>query len=285
MFAPSSVFWRRLAYAGARFGPESWLRLSPALFGVAFGLLLAPERARVRENLKQVLGPRTRVEEEIDVLRTFVSYARCLAEALASERPAMRRARRRFRDEPKLRALFESGRGLLVATAHAGAWDAAAPLLARDLGAPVLIAMRAEEDARARALHDGVRRRGGVRVAHVGEHPLDALPLLHHLRAGGVVAIQLDRAPNPRRAVAVSLFGRRFLVPEGPFVLAALAQVPVLPLFVRRHGYLDYEFVAGEPIELAARPSAEAVRAAAERAALEMERFIRANPTQWFHFG
>ena len=32
----NSVFWRRLAYAGARYGPVAWVRFSPALFGLAF---------------------------------------------------------------------------------------------------------------------------------------------------------------------------------------------------------------------------------------------------------
>jgi lauroyl/myristoyl acyltransferase len=284
-WAPSGLRWRRLAYAGARFGPEPWLRLSPPFFGVAFALALPEKRATVRRNLRTVLGPRSRFEEELDVYRTFMSYARCVAEALASERRAIRQARRRFRDGSKLRALFEARRGLVVATAHAGAWDVAAPLLAQDLRVPVMIAMRAEEDAGARALHDSVRATGGVRVAHVGGHPLDALPLLHHLRDGGVVAMQLDRVGAGSRVVEVELFGHSFSAPEGPFVLAALARVPVLPLFVRRRGYLDYEFVAGDPIELPGRPKPDDVKAAAQRAAREMERFIRANPTQWFHFG
>ncbi|MBE7481078.1 MAG: lysophospholipid acyltransferase family protein [Polyangiaceae bacterium] len=273
-----------MAYAGARHGPELWLKWSPPLFGVAFALALGSARRQVRDNLRRALGKRSLVEEQLDVARTFVSYAGCLAEALGSERPEVLRARRRIRDG-QLRALLAAEGGLIIGTAHFGAWDAAAPLLAKDFGRPVIVAMQAEADSEARALHDAVRARAGVRVVHVGGHPLDALPLLHHLQDGGIVAVQLDRVPRGGRAVSVPFLGRELAMPEGPFALAAIAQVPLVPLFVRRAGYLDYELGAGMPIRLPERATPAELREAAARAAGEMERSVRACPTQWFEFG
>ena len=49
-----------------------------------------------------------------------------------------------------------------------------------------MVVMEAEADDRAQALQDEVRRGGGVEVLVVGEDQLSALPLLRHLRAGGV---------------------------------------------------------------------------------------------------
>lgn len=282
--APTRGFWRRMAYAGARYGPEAWLKWSPPVFGLAFALALPQARRRVRENLRSALGPRSRWAEQVDVARTFVSYAGCLAEALGGERALPGRAVRRAKDE-ELGALLEGERGLLIGTAHFGAWDAAAPLLARDFGRPVLVAMQAEPDAEARSLHDAVRARAGVRVVHVGEHPLDALPLLHHLRDGGVVAVQLDRVPPGGRVLRVPFLDRTLDMPEGPFALAGIARVPLVPLFVRRARFLEYELSAGTPLVLPERPSAGELQAAAERAAREMERSVRACPTQWFEFG
>jgi len=258
--------------------------LSPPLFGLAFAMALGRERRTVRANVRRALGPRSALEEHWDVAKTFASYASCLAEALASERPAVTGARRRFRNSDRIRSALVAGRGLIIGTAHFGAWDVAAPLLASDLGAPVLVAMQPERDAGARALHDAVRRRGGVRIVHVGTHPLDALPLLHHLRDGGVVAVQLDRLVSGARHLDVELFEQRFSLPEGPFQLAALAQVPILPLFVRRHGYLDYELSAGAPLRVGRRPAQAELLQVAQQAAREMERAIFACPTQWFHF-
>lgn len=119
---------------------------------------------------------------------------------------------------------------------------------------------------------------------HVGAHPLDGLPLVHHLREGGIVAVQIDRVGPGSRALEVELFGEPFSMPEGPFSLAALTGAPIVPLFARRRGFLDYELSGGEAQLLPGRADAAALRAAAQRVARELERSVRACPTQWFRF-
>lgn len=282
--AANGALWRRLAYAGARFGPRPWVRYSPPAFGLAFALALPEQRATVRANLRRVLGPRSSWEEMFDVARTFSAYARCLAESLAADRPEAAAAGRRLRRGGLALEELRGGSGMVVVTAHAGAWDVGARLLASDFGARLALVMTREPNAQARSLHDELRRRAGVEVVHVGEHPLDVLPLVRHLKSGGVVAAQLDRAPPSARRLEVRLFGRPFAVPEGPFVLAACAGVPLVPMFVRRAGFFDYELSIGPRITLDRRPSAKQLAASAGLAAAEMERFIRAEPTQWFHF-
>ena len=39
-----------------------------------------------------------------------------------------------------------------------------------------------------------ILKASGVSIVHIGETALDALPLLRHVRAGGLVALQIDRA-------------------------------------------------------------------------------------------
>ncbi|MEZ4223889.1 MAG: lysophospholipid acyltransferase family protein [Polyangiaceae bacterium] len=215
--------------------------------------------------------------------RTFVEYAHCLAESLASGRREARAARCSFK-EPSLPAALSASHGIVVVTAHAGAWDAAAPLLARDFARPVTVVMRPEVGRGARKIHDGVRRRAGVQIVHVGCDATDPLPLLSSLRSGGVVAFQLDRVPPGVRSLKVPLFGRTAAVPEGPFRMAALARVPVLPLFVRRVAAFDYEIWGGPLLRLERRASQGELSAVAARAVWELERFIRAHPSQWFCF-
>ncbi len=281
---PGTHLLRRLAYAGARWGPSVWVRYSPALFAAAFALMLPEERERVRANLRLVYGPRSPLAENRDVLRTFTEYACCLAEALGAERAEAQRARIRSEGEEHLRRALAEGRGAVLVTAHAGAWDCVGRLVAAQYGAPIMIVMQAEADSAARALQDQVRARTGVQVLLVGEDALSALPLLRHLRAGGVVAFQLDRPAPSGRAIDVELFGRAFRVPEGPFRIAGLSGASLLPLFVRRAGYFDYEMRVDPPISLPRRPSATELGQAAAQAARAMEQFIRDNPTQWFHF-
>jgi lauroyl/myristoyl acyltransferase len=279
----TSAFWRRLAYAGARYGPTPWVRYSPPFFGLAFALALPEKRAVVRRNLRRMLGQRPTAVEELDVLKTFVAYSHCLAESLAVERPEARVACHHVYGEDTLLEVLEEGRGAILVTAHSGAWDVTAYLLSQKTKSEIVVAMSAENDAAARRLHDSVRRRGGVRVVHVGKHPLDAMPLLRHLKRGGMVAMQLDR-PGPSERLAVDLFGQPFYVPRGPFHLSGLSQAPIIPIFTQRFGYFAYEVVMGSPVQVARRGGQEEVRRAAQSAVREMEGFLRANPTQWFHF-
>ncbi len=280
--AHDSAFFRRLAYLGARHGPRFWLRYSPPLFGIAFALALPERRRKVRDTLRWVRGETGVLQEQRELFATFVRYAQCLAEALASERPEAAHARCHVDGEAFLREALASGRGAIVLTAHAGPWDAAAARLAGAVDREVLVVMQAEHDAAARAIHDGVRQRAGVRVLHVGEHPLDALPLLHALKAGGLVAIQLDRSARSGRGLPVRLFNREIMVPEGPFSLAATARVPLLPLFARRRGHFDYDFVVYPPILV--QRGQEHLQRAAQAATDAMARFIQECPTQWFNF-
>jgi phosphatidylinositol dimannoside acyltransferase len=218
-------------------------------------------------------------------MATFADYASCLAESLGAERSDGESARIDVVGGEHLQRVLAAGQGAVLVTAHVGPWDVAAGLLSRDLGADVAIVMEREPDAEAQALHDGVRTRKGVTVLAIGETELDALPVLRHLKRGGLVAFQLDRAPPSARVLEAELFGRPFQVPEGPFRLASIARVPVVPLFAFRQGYYSYGVEVFEPIEPVAHPGREDLESMGARALKAMERFVRAHPTQWFDFG
>ena len=281
---PDSAFLRRLAYAGARFGPRFVIEHSPKLFGTAFALALPETRERVLRNLRRVKGPRGFLIEQREVVQTFTSYAACLAESLGIERADARNTELSVQGGEHLRAALAAGRGVILVTGHIGPWDCAAHLLAKDFRADVVVVMLAEPDAAARKMHDAVRERSGVRVMHVGDHPLDALPLLKHVRGGGVVAIQLDRAAPGGRSLDVDLFGAKEQLPEGPFRLAALSGAPIVPIFAHRLGYFRYEFSVEAPIWVSRQATASELQVAASSAATAMQAFISRHPTEWFHF-
>jgi lauroyl/myristoyl acyltransferase len=281
---PDSAFLRRLAYAGARFGPRFVIEHSPKFFGTAFALALPETRARVLRNLRRVRGPQAFLTEQREVVQTFTSYAACLAESLGIERADAERTELTVQGGEHLRAALAAGDGVILVTGHIGPWDCAARLLAKDFRADVLVVMLAEPDEGARRMHDSVRERSGVRVMHVGDHPLDALPLLRHVRGGGVVAIQLDRAAPGGRFLDVELFGGRERMPEGPFRLAALSGAPIIPIFAHRRGYFRYEFSVAAPIRVARHATPLELQSAAANAADSMQSFISRHPTEWFHF-
>jgi lauroyl/myristoyl acyltransferase len=260
------------------------VKYSPTMWGALFACLLPRERAQIRRALRLLGTNGTRFEETRDVLRTFVSYAHCFAESLAVERPEAAGAKPVVHGEEHLHRVLEDGRGAVIVTAHSGAWDFAARCLSRDYALELMLVMAPETDARARGLQDEIRERAGARIAHVGRHPLDALPVLRHLRRGGVVAAQLDRVGAGQTAIDVSLAGGPFAVPAGPFHLAMLSGAPLLPVFTRRTGYFRYEVAILPPIHVRKRANTGDLVAAATSAVGGMESFLRRDPTQWFHF-
>jgi KDO2-lipid IV(A) lauroyltransferase len=279
-----SVLWRRAMNAGITYGPDAWVRYSPPFFGVAFAAALPRQRRAVRDNLRRALGPRSKVREAWDVARVFSNYACSLTDAFIAGSDRGDPLHVVCDDEAALRRAKAEKRGMILATAHTGGWQIAGLALQNLLDAELLVVMRRERDARAQALTDAARDRAGVKIAHVGDDPLEALSLLAHLKRGGVVAMQIDRLPPGMRGLTGKLFGEPFAIPEGPLRLAGLSGAPLVPLFTRRLGYMDYDVHVCAPIHVSRRPDPAELDAAAAAVLRAMEAFVVANPTQWFHF-
>lgn len=281
-FAADGLFWRRLAHAGATRGPTWFRRYSPPLFGLAFAAAMPSARRTVAANLVRIRGEAGVLRDAADVARTFASYASCLTDALAGGVGGAPNAV--VYGERHILAALDQGRGAVFATAHTGGWEIMGPLLMRDQRRAVVMVMERERDTAARRLQDDLRTDRGLRIVHVGGDPLAVLPLLSHVRAGGVVALQVDRSPFGMRTRDVSLFGRPATIPEGPLRLAQLARVPLLPVFAARTGYRTYLVRAFEPIFVPRRASEAELDDAAQRLADAMSAFLSAHPTQWFRF-
>lgn len=276
--------WRRLAYLGSRFGPAFFVRHSPTWIGIGFGLAARRQRETVRANLRRLKGVRPWQVEEYDIQRTFVAYAHCLAESLGAERPEAVAARCLVRHKDTLDALIQGKAGFIIATAHTGGWDVAAQSLLAHSGRRVVLVMEREVDGKAMALHDSIRCHRGIEVVHVGDSALSGLTLLQELKRGAIVAVQLDRLLAGSRTVEVPLGRASFPFPRGPFVLASLAQVPLLPLFVARRGFYEYVVQVGEPARLPRRLEEMQLSTHATEVARQLETFLLDYPEQWFNF-
>jgi lauroyl/myristoyl acyltransferase len=282
--AHDSLFWRRLAHLGASRFPEWWVRYTPPVFGWAAALAVPQARRAVLGNLRRIRGEASPVEDARQLLSTFGTYAGCLAEALAMGSKNDRDPRAVVHGADHVRRVLKEGKGAVFATAHTAGWEIVGPLLSRDLSIDVMMVMERERDAEARRLHDQARRSRGLHIAHIGEDPLASLPLLSHVRKGGIVALQIDRKPKQVRARKVRIFDEPGEIPEGPLRIAQLTGAPVIPIFAARTGYRSYVVEADPPIFIKRRPTEEDLDQAAAKMADALTRFLRAHPTQWFHF-
>jgi lauroyl/myristoyl acyltransferase len=284
-FGLDGYFLRKLAMLGASKGPEWFLRYTPPVIGLAAMALVPSARRAVVRNLRMAHGERATALEAVDVARTFG----------ATRHPWPRPSRQARRTKSTSRATAWTAKrtctprsrwakAWVVASLHSGGWDVLGSLFADRVKPPFTIVMEPERDAGARRFHDELRERAGVKVAHAGDDPLAALPLLRDLKDKGIVALLCDRTPPGMKTFDVTLFDRPGKIPQGPFRLAQLSGAPVVPLFCARSGFRSYHVVVRPPIVVPRRATPEELDAAAQTVASAMTDFVRAYPTQWFHF-
>lgn len=283
--AHERLFWRKLAYWGATRGPSWWVRYSPPVFGWAAAALVPSARNAVRRNLRRIRGQAPPLRETREVLATFGTYASCLAEVLSNDAPGgPPRSSARIHGELWIRKALAEKKGLVLVTVHSAGWESAGPLVAKHLGLRLVIVMQAEPDERAMKLQDHARESAGVNVAHVGGDPLASLPLLRHLREGGVVALQLDRYAPGMRTRKVRMLEQDAEIPEGPLRLAQASGAPLVAVFCARTGFRDYLIEAHPAIHVDRRASDADLDRIAQGLADRVGAFLRAHPTQWFNF-
>ncbi len=241
-------------------------------------------RRRISRQLARTRGPAGPLHDAIDVVRTFANFASCITEVLSTGSKNGLPLEANVHRGPRVEDLLSTRRGLIFATAHTAGWESLGALLAREHHRRVMIVMQRERDARARELQDKMRAQGGVRILHVGDDPLGSLPLMRHLREGGVVALQIDRVPAGMIGRAVRIFGQPGAIPEGPLRLAQLTGAPIVPIFSACTGHRRYEVYVNEPVVVRRCSEPEALDAAAQCIADAFGEFVSAHPTQWFPF-
>jgi KDO2-lipid IV(A) lauroyltransferase len=234
----------------------------------------------VRYNLQSILGQRNSVFENIDIARTFISFAQSLAESLSIQ-GHNQAIRLRVTGEQHLRDAVGRRHGVILGTVHSAGWEAALMSLEKELDVPVVVAMRSEREPGARGFHPVSDASPNRKVLVVGDDPLASLPLLQHLRAGGIVAVQLDRCPDGMKSVEVQAGRRTWTVPVGPFALAAASGAPIVLALATRNGFLSYDLRITRPVDV---PQGEPLLPFVERVVREMASHVQGAPTQWFDF-
>ena len=277
-------FWRSLARFGAIHTPRFFVQHSPPFWAAPFALLLPHMRKRIRANLRRIRGPASRSRDALDTFATISHFASCLTEGFALNRPRPFPLRHTTMGREHLEAALAHPSGVILMTAHTGSWEVAGPLLKSAFGLELLVAMQREPNVVSSAIHDEARRQTGVRIVHIGTDALAVLPLLSHLRRGGAVGLQIDRTPPGVRSIEVTLFGRPAVVPAGPFLLAQATGSPLVAVFMRRRGFMDYVIHLHAPVWLSKRGPPNELAAAAQAAANALQDFLQDHPTDWFHF-
>jgi lauroyl/myristoyl acyltransferase len=250
-FAVRGVFWRQyLDWAAANL-PFYFYPVNLVFFTLFFFFFAAPARRTVVANLGVILPGSSWAMNHLRAFRTLYNFACTISDAAI-----YKINKEEFSYEIIGAEWLEqlgAAKGAIVLTAHMGNYDLGAALFAEKFHREIRM-VRAPEPDRQTAQHlsaslDKVGE-GAVKVDYNTAGALLSFDLLKALRDGEIVSIQGDRIEGEVAQIRARLFRKEVRLPNGPFVLALVAQMPIYPLFIARSGYRSYQVIVREPIRV-----------------------------------
>jgi len=283
----TGAFWFRFHQWGVRILP-SWA-VGPVilLFTTFFFLCLRRIRRAIADNLEAVLGPCSWAARQRRIWRTMWNHAWC-----NSERYERLSTDRSFTVEADGLESWPEGeemdRGLVLVTAHVGAWDVGSYLPRATERRHVHVVREQEMDEEAQEFIEALYRERTADhfTTHFSrDNPALGAVLLSALRRGEIVGLQGDRAATTGRTVPAEILGYPLRLPAGPAALARAGGCPAVPVFCFREGRRRYRISIRPPI--VPNPDVEQegdLERITNALAAEISWAIRHRPHQWFCF-
>lgn len=288
-FHVTGVFWYKLLNFGVSILPRGGWNLIVPVFMSFFFVSLIKIRRAIASNLEAVLGPCGWMEAQRRIFRTMWEFSWCFLER-AESMSGTRHVTFSIDGEEIWNEVTESDSGFITLTAHIGNWETGARVPSSKSERTVHLVREREIDPRAQEFIRGLIEDQAQDIKFkvhfaAGGDPSLGTELLNALRDGNIVALQGDRPRSGGRTESVELFGRPFDLPVGPAVLARVAGVPLMPIFVFREGRQHSRIVIRNVIEVdRSRDRGADVSAALGKVAANLEWAIRERPHQWFCF-
>lgn len=286
-FAVRGVLWRRYMDWAVINLPFFLYPILEFFWTVFFFFFAAPARRGILTNLAIVLPGSSRSMNYLRAFRIFHNYAWTISEAaiykLLKEEFTYEIIGANWLDQ------LGTGPGAIVLTAHIGSYDLGAALFAEKFNREIRMVRAPEPDQQsAHHLDTSLEKsgEGAVKIDYNTGGALLSFDLLNALRRGDIVSIQGDRLEGNVTETSGSLFGKRVRLPNGPFVLAQVAQAPIYPLFIARSGYRSYQIIVHEPITVlrTERDRGTDMANAVENWCQVLEQQIAEHWDQWFAF-
>ena len=252
---------------------------------LAYQLMRDGTRAIV-DNLRVVRPDATERELKRLALLTYRSYARDTIDfirSLAMNRTEFEPMMASY-DSGRLDDLLARRRGVVIVGGHFGNWELGGVALRLLHGYPLTVVGKAEASPVVGEIRRRMRESLGIETLEIGQMLETALQIRRLLAANGIVAMLLDRHLG-RDRIDVTFFGRPTGFLRTPAMIGYLSGAPLLPAFMIRQADNRFVGALGDPIVVdSTKPTEDAVRAATQAFAAQLEDRIRANPQLWYQF-
>jgi KDO2-lipid IV(A) lauroyltransferase len=268
----------------SRYIPRSVRYLIGTAVGDAVYMVWGKKRRVARENVATVLGL-TPLDPRVRRLarKAMRNYCKYLIEFL--ELPVMTSAdpviaNMKIVGAEHLRAALESGKGVILATAHFGTIEIPG-LRLQDFTSDFHAVYDAFTPAYLDRLIQAKRREKGINPIPVG----NVREMMRTLKGGGTIALLFDKPVERAKGVAVRFFGRETAVPGGPALLAMKTDATILPVFTFRHPDKSFQSDVLPPV--AWTPCGDRDRdmqTIMQRLMDALQQAVRERPDQWYMF-
>ena len=218
------------------------------------------------------------------VFKHFFAFGRAVIDRIAILAGRKDRFTFFFDGEHHVRNALAEGNGLLLLTAHVGNWEVAGQMIAR-LDVPVNVTGFDNETSQMRDLLNRFSRQKFKLIPLTGS-PTDTLALVAALKRGEIVAMLGDRAYGSP-ATPLPFLGDTAHFPIGAYVMAAIANAPLIHVFSLREAGGHYHFFGFPPERphMPPRPQRDAyLNACARRFADNLQFVLKRDPLQWYNF-
>ena len=243
-------------------------------------------RKRCRPYLLRRFPERGGPRRLLDTWRLSSTFARLLVDQTSMRILGEKEFKTQIRGREILNGLLEEGKGLIIATAHVGAWQLGMANLSA-LDHPISILARLEEEDRSSPFRAFNGRRGPFRIIDPAGFLGGVPEMVGVLQQGNVLCLMGDRAwGSGAGTVSVDFLGGPIDLPYTAYKLASATGAPVAVLFPFKPGPDQYEMLLAGIIRVPAGlgRQASAYRPHAAAFAQALEHFLETYPYHFFNF-
>jgi len=261
----------------------------PTLWLISFYYTLFPSEASAEGSaayLRAVLGHRPKFAERHRHVRTF-------AHVIFDRVGLLGRGVAGFEIRPRNHEIISryhaEGRACILLGAHFGSFEALRSFDRLLPGLSVRYLMFTENADKTSPILDSINPDIAAQIISLNDGQAAMLAVREALDEGHFVAFLGDRMPlrNPRAEIEVDFMGHPAIFPRAPYLIAILAEAPLILCFSPLVGKKTYDIVFSEiydgtPVARGKRD--DACRALAQRFADELANMCRSHPYNWFNF-
>jgi len=240
-------------------------------------------RAASREYLGRALG---RPAKLLDVARHYLTFARTLHDRVYFLAGRTREYEIEQHGLEVVESTLSKGRGCVLLGAHVGSFEVLRVIGSLERRLPVNVLLypdnAANADAVAAELCPQLRRR----VIPLGR-PDTLLRVRECLERGEIVGLLGDRALKSDKTVRCDFLGAAASFPQGPLLLAAILNAPVVlffGLYLGGRRYAIHFEPFAEQLDVRGRDRGAQLQPWVARYAARVEHYCRLAPYNWFNF-